>query len=434
MSTQNESVDKRAHLTGHQAKGALAVFAAFGAAFVMSQFFRALNGVLAKDLGRDFALTPDGLAYLTAAFFVAFGLAQIPIGVMFDRFGPRRSVATALLIAVTGAVIYGAAPNLAILYLGRVLQGAGFAGVLMGSLLVFSRWFAADRYGTWMGRMIALGGAGGLLATAPLAAIAGEVGWRAACFGGAALTLGASALVFAIARDAPPGHPVLARSRESWRGSLAGVRAVIATPRLMPILAMCLVSYPINISLIGLWAPPYLMDVYSLDAEAAGAIVLVMGLALIGANLVIGPLERRLDTRKWLSVVCAGIVLAALAVLGAAPQLPLWLSAALLTLIGGASCYNVVLAGHARSLFPDRLSGRGMAMVAIALMGGPALMQAVSGAIAGAFPNEGGRLADDGYRAVFGFFGLSVVLALTAYLPVPDARPSRGFTVRDDVA
>jgi len=432
MSPESESVDRQARATPDR-RGALAVFAAFGAAFVMSQFFRALNGVLAKDLSNEFLLSPGGLAFLTACFFIAFGVAQIPIGIMFDRFGPRRSVATALLIAVVGALLYGAAPNLAVLYLGRVLQGVGFAGVLMGSLLVFSRWFAADRYGTWMGRMIALGGAGGLLATAPLAALAEAIGWRAACFGGAALTLGASALVLTMARDAPHGHPVLARKPESWRASLEGVRDVIATPRLKPILAMCLVSYPINISLIGLWAPPYLMDVYGLDAKAAGGIVLIMGLALIGANLVIGPLERRLDTRKWLSLGCAGVVLVALAILGIVPGLPLALSALLLTVIGGVSCYNVVLAGHARSLFPDRLAGRGMAMVAIALMGGPALMQAVSGGIADMFPHDGGKLSEDGYRAVFGFFALSIVASMLAYLPVPDARPSKGFTARDEV-
>lgn len=409
------------------ARAAWAVFAVFGAAFVMSQFFRALNGVIAKDLSAAFALSPAGLGLLTGVFFIAFGLAQIPMGVLLDRFGARRSVGLMLLVAVIGAGLYGAAGNLALLYLGRILQGIGFAGVLMGALLVFARWFPPDRFGTWMGRMIALGGAGGLLATAPLALIAEASGWRIACFGGAALTLGAAGLVYLFARDAPPGHALHARRPESWRESLAGVRAAIRTPHLGPILAMCLVSYPINISLIGLWAAPYLMDGHGLDRESAGTLLLAMALALIAANLVIGPIERRLDTRKWLSVGCALTVLAALVALAALPGLGLWPAAALLTLIGGASCYNVVLAGHARSLFPDRLAGRGMALVALALMGGPALMQIVSGAIADRFPHVGVRLDPDAYRAVFGFFAFTIVLSLAIYLPVPDSRPSRGF-------
>ena len=333
-----------------------------------------------------------------------------------------------LLVAVVGAVLYGAADNLALLYLGRILQGTGFAGVLMGALLVFARWFPPDRFGTWMGRMIALGGAGDLLATAPLALVAESLGWRIACYGGAALTLGAAALVYRIARDTPPGHAAHAQPPETWRESFAGVRKVVRMPRLWPILAMCLVSYPINISLIGLWAAPYLMDSHGLDREMAGTLLLAMAVSLIVANLLIGPLERRLDTRKWLSVGCALTVLAALIVLAAVPGIGLWPASALLTLIGGASCYNVVLAGHARSLFPDRLAGRGMALVVIALMGGPAIMQMVSGAIADQFPYEGARLDPGGYRAVFGFFALSIVLSLAAYLPVPDARPSRGFT------
>ena len=409
------------------ARGAWAVFAVFGAAFVMSQFFRALNGLIAKDLSTEFGLSPGSLGLLTGILFVGFGVAQIPMGVLLDRFGPRRSVGLMLLVAVIGAVLYGTANDLALLYLGRVLQGVGFAGVLMGALMVFARWFPPDRFGTWMGRMIALGGAGGLLATAPLALVAEAWGWRVACFGGAALTLGAAALVYTTAREAPPGDARHNRRPESWRESLVGVQAVMRIPRLGPILAMCLVSYPINISLIGLWAAPYLMDSYGLDRESAGTYLLAMALALIAANLLVGPLERRLDTRKWLSVACALAVLVALIVLAATPGLPLWLAAALLTLIGGASCYNVVLAGHARSLFPDRLAGRGMALVAIALMGGPAIMQIVSGAIADQFARQGAGIDPYGYRAVFGFFALSIVASLVAYLPVPDARPSRGF-------
>ncbi len=412
---------------GHRAREGLTIFAVFGAAFVMSQFFRALNGLIAKDLGVEFDLSPGGLGALTGFFFVAFGLAQIPMGVFLDRFGPRRSVGLMLLVAVIGAVLYGLADNLALLYLGRMLQGIGFAGVLMGALMLFARWFPPDRFGTWMGRMVALGGAGGLLATAPLALVAENWGWRVACYGGAVLTLAAALLVYSVARDAPSDNTREGRRPEPWRQSLTGVGAAIRTPRLGPILAMCLVSYAINISLIDLWAAPYLMDSHGLDRESAGTYLLAMAVALIAANLLIGPLERRLDTRKWLSIACALIVLSALIVLAATPAMPLWLAAALLTLIGGDSCYNVVLAGHARSLFPDRLAGRGMALVAIALMGGPAIMQFASGAIADQFPHEGSRLDPEGYRAVFGFFAFSIVLSLAAYWPVADARPSRGF-------
>jgi len=60
-------------------------------------------------------------------------------------------------------------------------------------------------------------------------------------------------------------------------------------------------------------------------------------------------------------------------------------------------------------------------------MGGPAVLQSVTGIIMGAFPAVSGVTPVDAYRAVFGFLAVVVLLALLAYLRLPDARPSDGF-------
>lgn len=86
-----------------------------------------------------------------------------------------------------------------------------------------------------------------------------------------------------------------------------------------------------------------------------------------------------------------------------------------------------VIGGHGRALFPDRLTGRGMAMLAIALMGGPAILQSVTGLIMRAFPADAGAAPVDAQRAVFGFLAATVLLARPAYLRLPDVRPSAGF-------
>ena len=109
------------------------------------------------------------------------------------------------------------------------------------------------------------------------------------------------------------------------------------------------------------------------------------------------------------------------------PRPPLALATALFVLISFCSAYNIVIAGHGRALFPDRLAGRGIAMIAIALMGGPAIVQSASGLIMGAFPTVAGASPTDAYRAVFGFLAAIVMVALVAYLRLPDVRPSAGF-------
>ena len=58
---------------------------------------------------REFGLAPSDLGLLTSAYFLAFGLAQLPVGVFLDRYGPRRVVATLLCVTALGAFLFGGA-------------------------------------------------------------------------------------------------------------------------------------------------------------------------------------------------------------------------------------------------------------------------------------------------------------------------------------
>ena len=357
----------------------VAVVVCFGAVFVLSQFFRASNAVIAKTLSAEFGLSPEALGLLTGMFFLSFGAAQIPVGMLFDRFGARRTAPVVLTAAIAGSILYGLADGEAMLIAGRLLLGIGCSVVLMGSLFLFGQWAPAASFSTWMGRMIAIGGAGGLLSTTPLAAIAETLGWRTAFWGAAALTAAGAIAIYAMARDRPSSDGGGAAPAEGLRDSLRGVRAALATPGFPTLILMGFASYPVVITVLGLWGGPFLADRHNLAPVDVGNALLVMAAALIVANLMLGPLERRLDVRKWLILGLAAVVIAALGLLAGLPALPTWAVILLLALVGACGSYNIILAGHARSLLPDRLAGRGMALMAIAFMGGPAVLQSVSG-------------------------------------------------------
>jgi sugar phosphate permease len=117
------------------------VFVPFAAGFFLSYFFRNVNAVIAKDLVREFALTPADLGLLTSAYFMAFGLAMLPLGVFLDRYGPRRVVATLLCITALGAFVFGAARDFGTPAAGRALIGLGVSACLMGAIKAFTLWF-----------------------------------------------------------------------------------------------------------------------------------------------------------------------------------------------------------------------------------------------------------------------------------------------------
>src|SRR3546814_7226908 len=117
-----------------------AMLAAMIAFAVLSQFYRSSNGVIAPEMMHEMNVDAHAIGLSSGAFFVIFAILQIPIGVLFDRYGPRRVVSGMLVFAVFGSALFGLAHSLGLLVVGRFLIGLGFAGGMVGSLVVLSRW------------------------------------------------------------------------------------------------------------------------------------------------------------------------------------------------------------------------------------------------------------------------------------------------------
>ena len=403
---------------------ALRLFAAIVAAAVLSQYFRASNGVIAPELMRDLALSPESLGAVNGSFFVTLGLAQIPIGMAFDRYGPRRVIAALTGLAVLGSLGFAAAQSAEALLAARVVIGLGCAGSFMGAVVLASRWAPPDRFTQTLSWIFALSNLGVLLATTPLAAGTEAIGWRGTFVVAAAATAAVGVLFWLWVRDAPPGREIAAAEPEAPGAILRGVAAVWRTPGLVYVLAIHTVAYATLLTVQGLWAGAYLHDVHGLDAVPRGNVLLAMAAATVLGVLGYGPLDRRFNTRKGVVGAGALLTIAVLTALTLLERPPVWLAAALLILLGLVGHYGVVIVAHGRSLFPDRLVGRGVTTVNLAQAAGCAVLPMLTGAVLGLFPCEaGGAPPEIAYRAVFGCLALILLTGLLLYSRARDSKP-----------
>ncbi|MCX7362144.1 MAG: MFS transporter [Alphaproteobacteria bacterium] len=403
----------------------LVIVATLATAYVASHFFRAANVTIGLDLMRDLAIGPEALGALSGAFFFGFSAMQIPCGFLFDRYGPRRTVSGMLMLAVVGATIFTLAPSWPILLTGRVLMGAGFGVMLIGSMVVISRWFPPDRFSTMAAMVLSIGLIGNLLATTPLAWGTELIGWRGV-FG---LVVAFSALaaigVWLVVRDAPPGHPFLVRKPESPAELLRGLGEVLRNPRLPFILVLNFCNYACSFTVQGLWGGPFLREVHGLTRIEAGNVLLGAVIAYQCGMLTFGPLDRLLDTRKWIAVTGTSVIATLLATLALWGQPPLWLAVAAIVVMGFFSASSTMIMTHGRGIFPDRLIGRGMATMNTSVMLGVACMQTLSGLILGAFePLADGSRSELAYRCLFGTMAVVLLVAVSVYSRSRDVRPS----------
>jgi len=117
------------------------VFLPFAAGYFLSYLYRVVNAVIAPDLVADLAIGPSALGLLTATYFIAFASAQLPLGVLLDRFGPRRMEAFLLLFAGLGAYLFARAESLVGLVVARAFIGFGVSACLMAAFKAYTIWF-----------------------------------------------------------------------------------------------------------------------------------------------------------------------------------------------------------------------------------------------------------------------------------------------------
>ncbi len=409
---------------------ALVIVATLATAYVASHFFRAANVTIGLDLMHDLDIGPEALGALTGAFFFGFSAMQIPCGLFFDRFGPRRTICGMLVLAITGATIFTLAPSWPVLFAGRVLMGAGFGVMLIGSMVVITRWFPPDRFSTLAAVVLAVGLLGNLLATTPLAWGTQAIGWRWVFALVVAFSICALIAIWVIVRDAPPGHPYHARRHETAVQLLRGLAEVLRNPSLPFILVLNFCNYACTFTVQGLWGGPYLREVHGLSITQSANVLLAAVVAYQCGMLCFGPLDRLLDTRKWIAVGGTVIIALILGVLGLS-RAPLWLAVGAIVAIGFFSASSTMIMTHGRGIFPDRLIGRGISIMNTCVMLGVACMQTLSGVILGAFqPLADGARPELAYRTLFGVMCVVLIFAVAVYSRVADVRPSDELRAR----
>ncbi|MGE0724771.1 MAG: nitrate/nitrite transporter [Alphaproteobacteria bacterium] len=401
------------------AGGRLSLLVLLIAVTCLSQFYRVSNGVIAPELTAELGLGPQQLAWAGGAFFVTLLALQIPVGIWFDRYGGRVTVSALSLVAVVGAVLIARADSATSLIVARAVVGIGCAASFMCVVFLCSRWFPKDRLTTVLSWVFAASNIGTLAAGTPLAWAAARIGWRNGFLAVGAVTLAVAALFFLLVRDRPPGMPAPPRARDR-RESFTGFVEVLRTRGLWSVLALHTFAYATMLTVLGIWAGPYLHDVHGLGAVARGNVMTLMGTAQIVGILCYGPMDRFVRSRKRIAIAGALLTVAALLALASLRQPPLWLAVALLVLFTFLAAYPIQIVAQGRALFPDRLAGRGVTTVNMAQLVGMVLLSVTSGAIVAAFAPVEGLAPEWAYRAVFLSLAGGLVLGLVFYRRSPD--------------
>ncbi len=384
------------------------VFLPFACGYYLSYLYRSTNAVIAPDLVADIGLTASELGLLTAAYPLAFGLFQVPLGLLLDRFGPRRVQAVLMLVAALGALGFGLGRDLASLTLFRALIGIGVSGGLMAAFKAVTMWFPPARWPLANGCFLATGGLGALSATVPLEFALSFADWRTIYLALAGFNFVVAGLIFRLVPERASGA-----EETGFAAAVSGLGRIFRDSLFWRFAPICIATFGASFSFQGLWAGPWLADVIGLSRDAVALHLMVTtGLLALG-SILIGVVADRLVAR--------GITLAAIVAWGALlfvlTQVPLaldWRAAALVPVAGIGLLSNIGTLCYARlsQHFGAAASGRANTGLNVLVFTGAFAIQYLIGAILDLWgPDATGRYPAVAYQAAFATLMVPQVLA-----------------------
>jgi predicted MFS family arabinose efflux permease len=388
----------------------IVIFLLFTSAYFLSQFFRSTNAVIAPNLAKDLSLTASQLGLMTSLFFAVFALAQIPLGIGLDKWGPRWVTSATMLAAVAGSLLFAIAQSFGMAATARALLGLGMAGILIGGLKTFSQWYPTERFATATGLLTGIGSLGALVAATPLAWMNVAFGWRMVFVAGAFLIALSAASIAIWARNTPPGVPW-----SSQRQAESQIHHIVREGIFWRIALLMGIHGGITGAYRTLWAGPYLYDVHLMDEIAVGNFLLVMGVGTIVGFIATGWTVDRFGL-MWTAVGLGLLLLASLIVLALLPErailTPIYL------VFGLTSGLGIVLVSHARRVFPSRWTGQVLSLVNLAAFGGIFLFQWGSGVLIDRFPvDAAGHYSPQAYTTMLAICAVAYLAAFLWYLP-----------------
>ena len=426
--TTEQPVTIARNMTAPPARLAWTIWSLGAALFLIAFYQRVAPAVMVEALMSDFQLGAAALGNLSAFYFYSYVAMQLPTGVLADRWGARRLLATGSFIAGLGSLLFGLAPTLLWANLGRLLIGGSVAVAFVTTLQLAARWFAPQRFALASGLTMLVGVTGGVFAGVPLQLAVAAYGWRPVMVASAILPFALGVAIWLIVRDDPEDKGYRSYAKRvgpqvspSSGSALAGIAEVFSYRNswLLTLIPGGVVGSVLTFS--GLWGVPFLTTHYNYSATQAAALATTLLVAWAVGSPLVGSVADRFRQRKLPYFIGCLAALSGWLIIIFVPRLPTWLLFLLLIWTGLASGSIVIGYSYIKESVPAHLSGTAIAACNTGIILGPMVLQPAVGWVLDqgwlGQIEHGVRLYDlAAYRAGFslmiGWLGLSLLLML----------------------
>lgn len=368
------------HFDGKLKTKAYTIFFLASCFYLYEFILQVAPSVMAEPMMQTFHVTASGFGIISAFYFYAYAPMQLPAGLMFDRFGPRKLMTSALLLCAFGSFFFASTDSVITAALGRFMIGVGSAFSFIGVLVLCSRWFPAKQFAILAGIAQLMSSVGAIFGEMPLAWLIHQVGWRQASFILALLGIALSVLLWSMVRDYPDGHESF-KTEPGIKEEFKRLMAVCGRSHTWKIggYAFCIWT-PIAV-FAALWGVPYLQAKFHISVVAASGMCSLIWVGIGIGSPLLGWLSDHFENRRLALGLSSVLGLIATLVLLYLPDISISFASLMLLIFGlGAGGQSVSFA-VVKDYNPPQLVGTASGFNNLSVLIGGSIFQPLVGVL-----------------------------------------------------
>lgn len=358
------------------------VICTLGALYYCYEYFLRISpSVMVPELMKAYHLSGAEVGSLSAFYYHAYVPMQIVVGLLMDRYGPRRLLALACICSVVGTYLFAGGHDIFIAELGRFLVGFGAAFAFVGALKLATIWLPPNRFALISGTITSLGMIGAMAGDILLRDLVDALGWKMTTYTTAGAGILLAIAIWVVVRDVNPApvHPQYHGQRTTFRELLHGLWGALRNPQIW---FNGIVGFVLYLSLSGfaeLWGIPYLEQARNLTRVHAANVNAMVFLGWAIGGPCWGMFSDFIQ-RRCLPLVISSIgSLAVICYILYFPHISYSLMMTLLFLFGFLSSAQVLVFAICREVTHYRIAGTAIALTNMLVMLGGNLFQPVIG-------------------------------------------------------
>lgn len=294
--------------------------------------------IMTHQLMYGFKINAKQLGLMASVYFYSYTLMQVPVGLLYDRFGPRLLISLAAAVCGIGSFAFGMTTDVYMAGLGRFFMGIGSSFAFVGVLVVATRWFAPRHFALLVGIAQLLAAMGALAGELPFAPLMNHYGWRTVMVLAGIFGVIIALFCGMIIRDQPSISYYVEHRRHHLMSDL---KAIFHSGQTWWVALYAFSGWGPIAVFAALWGVPFLMVKYQVSNTEAAAAIAMIWVGLGVSSPIMGWLSDKLGRRRSLLRLCSAIgLIASLAAIY--PRTPLWLTWIFLFFLGVAASGQIL--------------------------------------------------------------------------------------------